>query len=277
MAFGTLAILAKLAYRVGATPLPLLTARFAVTALLLGIYHLATRRPLVPSRSRVARLTVIGGLGYAFEAWLFFLALERAPAAVVGLIFYSFPLWTTILALAARLERLSARLVIALLIGMAGVAFIFSLPEGGGRGALLALGAALAVAVHFIVLQVLLRDVPPALGAVWTATGAAIGLLVATFVTAQPLPVAALPAAVALGIATSVAFVALYEAIGRIGSTRSSVAGMVEPVTTVVLAAVILGEPLAPRLVVGTALIAASLPVLASTPPTHGRGSATGL
>jgi drug/metabolite transporter (DMT)-like permease len=62
------------------------------------------------------------------------------------------------------------------------------------------------------------------------------------------------------------AFVALYAAIRRIGSSRSSIAMMLEPVTTVVLAAIFLNEALTVRIGLGAALVVAALPLLASAP-----------
>jgi drug/metabolite transporter (DMT)-like permease len=75
----------------------------------------------------------------------------------------------------------------------------------------------------------------------------------------------ALPSAAALGVATAIAFICFYEAIRRIGSSRTSVASMLEPVATVVLAFIVLGEAITGRVGVGAALIVAALPVLALT------------
>jgi DME family drug/metabolite transporter len=80
------------------------------------------------------------------------------------------------------------------------------------------------------------------------------------------LPGAALPYAGALGIVTALAFVALYASINRIGSSRSSIAMMLEPVTSVILAAIFLGESLTLRIVLGAALVVTALPLLASAP-----------
>src|SRR5688500_4552288 len=99
VAFGTLAIFAKQAYDHGATAVPLLAARFALTSVLLIGYLVVTRRPLWIGASKVGRLLLLGAFGYGVEATLFFLALERAPASVVGLVFYSYPLWTTLMAI----------------------------------------------------------------------------------------------------------------------------------------------------------------------------------
>ena len=263
VAFGTLAISAKFAYAAGAEALPLLAARFALAALGLRIYHAAIGRPVAVPRHAFLRLTGTAGLLYAFEASLFFAALERAPAAVVGLVFYSYPLWTTVLALVSRLEPFRWTLLGALGIGSAGVVFVFSLPGGGLAGPVLALGAAVAVAVYFVFMQVALRDVEPSVAALWTSAGAAIILTVVNVVRGVGLPLEALPYVGTLALASAAAFVALYTAITKIGSSRAAVAAMMEPITTIVLAAIFLDEDITLRILIGAALVVSSLPVLA--------------
>jgi drug/metabolite transporter (DMT)-like permease len=265
VAFGTLAIFAKLGYDEGADPFPLLATRFWVTSGLLVAFHLVTSRTLMIGRRDVIRLMLLGAVGYAFESALFFAALERAPAGVVGLIFYSYPLWTTLIAFIARIEPLRARTVIALCLGSAGVLLISSIRGTGLAGPLLALASAVAVAVYLVVAQVVVRGVASSAAAAWTAVGAALTLSVASIVAPSELPAAALPAAGALGLATAIAFMLLYAAITRIGSARTAVANMLEPVTTVALAAVVLGEAITYRKIAGAALVVSSLPVLAST------------
>lgn len=265
VAFGTLAIFAKFGYRADAEVVPLLAGRFWVTSVLLAAFHAATRRPLGVPRGTAVRLLLLGGIGYAAESGLFFAALERAPAGVVSLIFYSYPMLTTLLAWATGLERLRAPTIVALALGSGGIALIFGVPSGGLAGPLLALAAAAAVGVFMVTAQVVVRGVAPAAAATWTAAGAAIVLSGACLAGAGGLPAAALPAAGGLGLATAVAFLLMYTAIARIGSTRTSVAAMLEPVTTLALAALVLDERLTARVLLGAALVVAALPVLATT------------
>ena len=81
----------------------------------------------------------------------------------------------------------------------------------------------------------------------------------------ESLPVGAAVPALALGVASAVAFVALYAAISRLGSSRAAVATMLEPVTTVVLGAIFLDEDITLRIALGATLVVAALPVLALT------------
>jgi drug/metabolite transporter (DMT)-like permease len=263
-AFGTLAVLAKLGYEAGAGPIPLLAMRFLVAGVLLLAFQKLRGRALAPDMRTVIRLMLLGGLGYGFEASLFFTALTKAPAGVVSLIFFSYPLLTNVLGLATGLETFKPRLALALALGTTGVAFIFSFTTADRTGLLLALGAALAVAVYFLAAQVVMKGVQPAVSATWTSLGAAVATGIAAVVSGQSFPIGALPAAAALGLATVVAFIFLYAAIERIGSSRAAVAQMFEPVVTVVLGALILSEELTWRIAVGAALVVSALPMLTS-------------
>ncbi len=262
VAFGTLAISASFAYDVGADPLPLLAARFALAAALLGSFMWVSGRRFSSGRKHVIRLLLMGIFGYAFEASLFFLALQHAPAGTVSLIFYSYPLFATILAISLRTERPSPRTFAALGLGTTGVSLVFAASIDDPTGPLLALAAAIAVAIYFTLAQIVLRDVDATEAAFWTTAGAAVGTLAISAILRQGLPAAALPAATALALATSVAFVLLFAAITRIGASRAAIATMLEPITTVVLAALLLDEEITARVAIGAALVIAALPLL---------------
>ena len=265
--FGTFAVLAKLAYREGAELLPLLATRFAIASILLVLYHVATRRALWPGGRNAVRLLLVGGVAYAAEATFFFMAAERAPAAVVSLVFFTYPTWTALLAFATRMDRYSHRTLAALVLGSLGVALIFSIRLESLAGPLLALLAAISLAVYLLVAQVVAAPVTPSVAATWIALGAGIAFGAATLVTRTPLARDAFAETAALGGATAVAFGLLYWAISLIGSARVAVASMLEPVSTVVLAALVLGEEVTARVALGAVLVVAALPILATAPP----------
>ncbi|HYP23385.1 MAG TPA: DMT family transporter [Actinomycetota bacterium] len=266
VAFGTLAVFAKLAYEDGAELLPLLATRFVVAGALLVLYHVVTRQRLWPGRRDAVRLLALGGLGYAAESALFFMGVERAPAAVVSLVFFTYPMWTALLAFATRMERYSNRVAVSLVLGSAGVGLIFSVRLGSLLGPLFALLAAMSLAVYLLVAQVVARDVAPSVAATWVSLGAAVAFGGGTLVSGDWLASDALDEAAALGIATSIAFVLLYRAIALIGSARTAVASMLEPVATIVLAALLLDEAITARVALGAVLVVAALPILATAP-----------
>lgn len=265
LCFGTVAPLAKIAYDRHADYLPLLGARFAGATILLMAYHRIRERSLVIDRSQVIRLMLLGGIAYGFESSLFFKALELAPAGIVSLVFFSYPLITAFLTFTLGLEPFRAGTFVALLLGIIGVVAIFDAGPADLAGPLFALAAAAAVAVYFVVATIFMHGIEPSVGATWTALGAAITTSAAGFLGGQSLPQSAWTTAVALGAVTTVAFTALYGAMRLIGSSRTAVAQMLEPVVTVAIATLFLGERLTTRIALGAALIISSLPILATT------------
>ena len=265
LAFGTVAPLAKIGYDRGAEVLPLLGARFAGAAVLLMAYHLIRGRTLAIGRLHIMKLMLLGGIAYAIESSLFFKALELAPAGIVSLVFFSYPLITALLTFLLRLEPFRAGTFAALLLGIAGVTAIFNAGPADLTGPLLALAAAAAVAVYFIVATIFMTGLQPSVGATWTAAGAAITTTLAGLAGGQTLPSSAWTTGLALGAVTTVAFTALYAAMRLIGSSRTAVAQMLEPVVTVAIAALFLGERITARIVIGAILIVSALPILATT------------
>lgn len=263
--FGTVAPLVKIAYERNADVLPLLGARFASAAILLVAYHLFRGRSLAIGRSHIVRLMLLGGIAYAIESALFFKALELAPAGIVSLVFFSYPLITAILAFAFRLEPFRAGTFVALVLGIFGVVAIFNAGPANLAGPLLALAAATVVAAYFIVATIFMRGLEPSVGATWTAVGATITTTLAGIAGGQALPPSAWTAGLALGAVTTVAFTTLYGAMRLIGSSRTAVAQMLEPVVTVVIAALFLGERVTARIAIGALLIISALPILATT------------
>lgn len=265
VAFGTVAPLAKIGYNAGAGPFPLLAVRFSVAAVLLAIGHRIIKRSLNVGRPTIVRLMLLGALGFAFESSLFFAALERAPAGLVTLVFYAYPLITTVIAFGLKLEEFRRSTLLALALGSVGVASIFSIQGVNVAGLLLAAGAAAAVAVYFTVAGIVAKGIDPGTGATWTAAGAALATAIAWAVSGQSLPQAALLSGGSLGVVTALAFLTLYGALALIGPSRTTVAQMLEPVVTVTIAAIFLDERITFRVALGALLIVSALPILAAS------------
>ena len=66
-----------------------------------------------------------------------------------------------------------------------------------------------------------------------------------------------------LPLASAFAFITLYAAIERIGSSRAAVAAMIEPIATLILASILLDEVVTTRVLIGALLVLSALPLLA--------------
>lgn len=271
--YAFLPVIVRLLQAAGMHPLDIATWRFvfAAPALWLLIAALRLAAPAQPlPRGRLLLL----GLLLSIAAMTAFFGLQRLPAGVYVLLFYSYPAMVAVIA-ALLGERLSRRAWAALALALTGVAL--TVPDFGAglsgeawMGVLLALLNALAVAVYFVFNNRLLRGRSGlAHASAWVITGA-LGVML-TLALARPVNAAPDAASwfylVALALVCTVLPVfTLTTAIQKLGASRAAIAGTLEPVLTIVLAALILGEVVQAGQLFGGALILTSIVLLQSAP-----------
>lgn len=268
--FGTLAIFARQAYAAGADPPTVLFLRFSIAAMVMVGVMLARGLPW-PRGKLLAALLALGGLGYVGQSLAFFTALTLAPASLVALLLYLYPVMVTLAARVMFKEPLGPRKLGALGLALAGTALTIG-PAAGGQQGIAPLGIALGVAASVIYSVYIIAGstVTPRAGPIPSSTvimGAA-ALVYGVIVAARGPVFPAGPggwlavAGIAL-ISTVVAIVAFFAGMERIGPVNTSTLSAVEPVVTVILAALILRETIAPLQVAGGALILAAVVLLA--------------
>ena len=272
-AFGAMAIFGKLAYDEGATVGTLLTVRFGLAAAVFWLLVLAgggAREVRALARRDVGIALALGACGYALQAGGYFAALTRIDAGLLSLLLYTYPAIVAAAAVALGRERIDARRVTALVLASGGLALVVA---GAGTGALdalgvaLGLGAACVYTTYILVSEgVAVRMSPMVLSAI-VCSGAAASLTVGSTLLGEFRP-GALTAAgwgwlACLGAVSTVAAISLFFAgMRRVGPTVASILSTVEPVVTVVLAAIVFGEALGGVQLVGGALVIAAVPVL---------------
>src|SRR3954452_19704539 len=152
-ASGVMPIFGKLAFEAGVGVATLLFVRFAIAAPVLWA-AVVVRGTLPRNRGPVLRALALGAVGYAMQAGLYFLALERMDAAVLSLILYSSPGLMTGAAILLRRESASRRRLVALVTASGGLVLVIA---GAGVGSLdlagcaLAAGAALTYTTYILV------------------------------------------------------------------------------------------------------------------------------
>ncbi len=268
-AFGAMAIFGKLAYDEGVGVSDLLLVRFAMAALvLLALAHaIGALRGL--TRQTVLAGLALGAVGYATQAGLYFLALERMDASVLALILYTYPALVTVAAIVLGRERANGRRIAAVAIASAGTALVLA---GAGTGTLdplgTVLGAGAAVAyTTYILVGHRLSGVPPLALAALVTAGATATFAATAIVTGGP-HLGFEPAgwgwiaAIAL-VSTVIAIVTFFAGMARVGPTTASILSTFEPVVTIGLAAAVYGEALTGLQAVGAAFVLGAVLVLA--------------
>ena len=274
-AFGAMAILARFAYASGVDTPTLLALRFAIAATAMFAVARA-RRVALPRGKTLAGLIGLGALGYGGQAFSFFTALTLAPAGLVALLLYLHPALVALLAAGFLHERLSAAKLFALVLALAGTTLTVAPALGApvdsadtaraAAGIGFALAAAMFYSIYIVVGAWLGRSAPPlAMSMVVIASAAAVFVAAALVRGPQwPQSAAGWTAVVAIALISTVAAITLYFAgLERIGPTRASTLSTVEPLVTVTLAAIVLGETIAPIQLAGGVLILVAVVLLA--------------
>jgi len=275
IAFSGKAIIVKLAYRHGVDAVTLLMLRMLLALpLFLGLAWWAGRgRPPLSARERWAVLG-LGFSGYYLASFLDFAGLAYISASFERLILYLNPTLVLLLGMWLFKRRPTGRQWAAMGLSYLGVIVVFG-QELHLAGSHVALGAALvfASAVSYALYLAFSGEYVRRIGALrltGLATTVACLLCIGQYLLLRPWDHAlAQPAAVwwlsafnALAC-TFAPVLMVMLAIERVGPTVTAQAGMVGPMSTILLGALLLGEPLTPWVLAGTGLVLSGVWLLA--------------
>jgi drug/metabolite transporter (DMT)-like permease len=247
--FGAVVVLGKIVTDSGLSVPSFLALRFGAAALFLALVQVARRRPLLAAPGEGWRLGLLGMIGYSLESGLFFAALRLGTAPAVTLLFFTYPVWVTLIAIATGKGAPGWLIGGALACSVAGASAVV-LSSGGvditTLGVLLALGSALTFSFYLTGADAVLERTDSLTGSMWVSGAAAAGLAAFALLTGSAEPPQGLRQwAPVLGAAafTAGAFACLFAGLRRLGPVRSSIVSATEPLAATILAAVFLGDP----------------------------------
>jgi drug/metabolite transporter (DMT)-like permease len=258
VAFGTLPILARLAYQAGADTLTVLLFRYTIAAVVMVALSLSRRTPLPRGRILLG-LTLMGAVGYVGQSLAYFTALTLASASLVSLLLYLYPAIVTALSALIFKERLTPLKLGALFLALVGTALTIG-PLGSGhvQGVLFALAAAGIYSVYILAGSRLMPHTS-ALGASTTVIIAAAVVyagVVAVHGPVFPRTYSGWVMVVAIAlISTVLAIMTFFAGLKLIGPSKASTLSTLEPVVSVGLAILVLGEAVGPLQILGGLLI----------------------
>jgi len=263
--FGMLAVLGKLAFAKGFAAAEILQYRFGIGALMLLVYFAFTDRSVLRARPKtLLKAAFLGLVLYPVQSLSFMTSLKYIPAATTSLILYFYPVAVTLLSALFFKTRLDRVVVLSLLLLVAGCGLVFFdafLRSISQTGLALATASMLIFSVYLICLEVLLRGENPRTISFYCVLAAALVYTVMSPpVRFMELDLAAKGLTLALGLVpTALAVTLLYRSVELIGSARASICSTLEPPTTVLASALLLGEPVVAIQVAGMALILAGI------------------
>ena len=277
--FASLSIFGKLAFNTDINIVTILSLRFGGAAVLLAVYlYFFHRRKLIFDARQVVILLLLGAVGYTGQSALYFAALERNSASISSMLLYVYPAFVALFNWALNHRALSAREWVALALASFGVILtlnpvrILQNASGGSIdmiGVALVIGSAIWYAAYIISIDRFSRRAEPWGSLVWISLGAAISFTTAGAISHNlNFKIGPQGMLILFGMVTLSTILALgtfLAGMQRVGPTTASLLSTLEPVFTVLLAIVFLGEFLTTIQAVGGGLVLAAAVLLSAS------------
>lgn len=265
--FGAIAIFAKFAYLSGIPVHSLLFYRFFIAAMvMLPIAVLQRRR--FPRGKDLCILIGMGALGYAGQSYCYFTALTFIPASLVAVLLYLYPVLVAALSIFFLDEILTRKKLFALSIAVSGTLMVIGVEISGNiRGILLGITAALIYAVYNIVGAGVMKKNDTFTSSFVIIASAAFFYFLYNIKSGFFFPPPGIDWVYIIAIAvisTVVAISTYFQGMNLCGAVNASMLSTFEPVTTMVLASLFLGQHITWLQLAGTALILTSAVIIAT-------------
>lgn len=271
--FSAKAIVAKLMYRYQVDAVLVLTLRMMFSLPIFAVIAIwKTRTEPRLEKGDYLRIVFLGLVGYYLSSFLDFLGLQYISAGLERLILFLTPTFVLLMSFFFYRRNITGLEWGALLLSYLGTVFVFlhDVKVGGanvGLGSLLVLGAAVSYALYLLLSGQLVRRVGPMRLVAYAMCVSSVACI-AQFFILRPASMLVQPVAVyQLSLFNAIFCTVLpvcltMVAVVRIGAPTAAQAGMIGPVSTLFLGAVILGEPITGIQLAGMALVLSGMYLL---------------
>ncbi len=264
--FAVLGLFAKLIYGEGFAVPQALAWRFTVAAVFLWAYLLIAKKYRHPARL-YGKLALLGLFGFTPQAGLYFLTVSYLEPGLTSLLLYLYPAFVVIFGILFLRRKPGSTQILALALSLTGCVLTFWTRGNYPMiGYVLGVTVALAYAGYILVTERVLAGVDPVFATTVIMTvAAAFYWMLSVSGGVVRFPASWQAVAGILGVAvisTMLPVITLFAALKRIGSADASLVSTVEPLITICVSALVLGERLGPLQLAGGAFILASLLVL---------------
>jgi drug/metabolite transporter (DMT)-like permease len=271
--FSTKAVVAKLLYRYHIDAVTLIAFRMIFSLPVFAAVALWQMRSAPPlSNADRWRLIGLGLIGYYLSSFLDFLGLQYISVGLERLILFLTPTFVLLISTFYLKQHINRKQWLALLISYVGIVLVFLHDLKGGApnialGSMLVLGSASSYALYLLFSGEMvkrlgsLRLVSYAMCVSSVACIAQFFILRPVALLVQPMPVYWLSLVNGILCTVMPVFMTMI-AVQRIGAGVASQAGMIGPVSTLFLGALILGEPVTDWQLGGTALVLSGIYLL---------------
>jgi len=262
--WGTLGIFAKLSFEFGILPETLIALRLAISfATLSIILILFDRDSLKIQKADVLFFLIFGVFAIALQRISYFYAVDLTTATVAAILFYTYPVFVTLIASFFLKEKITSGELLAIALTFLGVALVVKLYDTSSLsfnlvGIIFGLFSSLFFVFYFIATKKLRNRYSS-----WTLTfyGDGIGALTLTPIIAFSLPqITEFPLQLWLLIFTIawipslLAYLLYSHALKYVKASKGSVLSVLEPLSAALFSTVFIGESLEKLQIVGIAL-----------------------
>jgi drug/metabolite transporter (DMT)-like permease len=271
-------IFGKMAYRAGVEPYTLVALRTLLAAMLLWVFYLARWRAWL----RIGWRDLLGCIGMGVVNGLgslaYYTGLQRLEASLASLLNALYPVWVFIF-LSSSGHEITRKAVARLVLVLVGLYLVtgagFSRPDS--LGVMLMLASAAAYGWHLVLGQWVLADVPARTVTIYVLTTMAVVVGVARVsspltgisdgraldpITCACAGTGSAPgweAIVGLAVVTALSRLLMFTGLGRLGGAQAALLGIMELVTTLLVAFVVLSERMSTLQWVGAVILAISV------------------
>jgi len=248
--FGAMPIFAKLAYQNNATTTTILVFRFNVAAIILWVYLYITKQLIPVSKNTILHLIVVGVVGYGIESIAYLTCVKLASASLAGILLYLHPILVYLTLILLKKDNFSWNKITALLFSFLGLILVLgsAFINTNIWGVLAGLMAAFAYTFYVVGGDKCMKIVPPLQGTAIVITCSALTyLIVAVFQNQRLIPYtlhAYLWLLLITLFSTVIAVGFFWLGVSMIGPTKATIICTTEPLITVFLAYIFLGEKL---------------------------------
>jgi drug/metabolite transporter (DMT)-like permease len=266
--FATLPVFMKFAFDDGANSLTILGFRFILASFILWLILTIKQRSFHLPSKQIIQLCLMGAIGYGTMSFLYAITVEILPASLAAMLLYTYPALVAVMSFLIGDEIISWKKFVALLICFSGLALILgiTISEVKIMGLMTGLGAAFVYSCYIVIGNRILKHVDSLVATTYVCTSAGITFIIIGISSGSlmiTLPVSCWMALFGIAIlATIVGILGFFVGITRIGAANASIISTLEPVVTVGLSVLLLGDTLSSLQIIGGVLIIAGVVII---------------
>lgn len=263
VSYGTNPLFAKPLLESGVPVLVMLFFRYGMSAAILAVW-MACRHEAFKAEKRELGLLGILGVLFACSSLFLFTSYEFIPSGLATTLVYLYPVFTALIMVVLRFYP-SWQTWLSIIATFGGI-LLLSTPSAGAEirlpGIILAIMSALSYALYLVIVnrsRRIKKVSEHTLTLYALMTGAAMFLIIRIIQGGSILEGVDSPAdwGNLLGLAvvpTMISMLTLAVSSRYIGPTRTSILGVFEPLTAIMIGTVLFGEPLTPKMAAGVAI-----------------------